>query len=107
MDLIIIRDLVGDRTVMVLGHRVGGRDKELAHGTPRAVAGTTDLCVFHFPTSKDMLGRKCGPEKRKQSHAAPMQPPPTPERPKKSVKEPAGEAKGYEEIRARIGKGKK
>ena len=41
-----------------------------------------------------MLGRKCGREKEKQSYAAPMQPPPTPERPKKLVKEPAGEAKG-------------
>ena len=54
-----------------------------------------------------MLGRKCGHEKRKQSYAAPMQPPPVPEQPKKLVKEPAGEAKGYEKIRARIGKGKK
>ena len=29
------------------------------------------------------------------------------EKPKKAVKEPVPEAKGYEEIRARIGKGKK
>ena len=54
-----------------------------------------------------MLGRKCGHDKKKASYAAPMQPPPVPEHPKKLVKEPAGEAKGYEEIRARIGKGKK
>ena len=51
-----------------------------------------------------MLGRKCGPDKK---HVAPMQPPSVPEQPKRPVKEPAGEAKGYEEIRARIGKGKK
>ena len=36
-----------------------------------------------------------------------MQAPSAPEQPKKAVREPAGEAKGYEEIRARIGKGKK
>ncbi len=54
-----------------------------------------------------MLGRKCGHDRKKQSYAAPMLPPPVPEQPKKLVKEPAGEAKGYEEIRARIGKGKK
>ena len=54
-----------------------------------------------------MLGRKCGHDKNKQSYAALMQAPSVPERPKKPVKEPAGEAKGYEEIRARIGKGKK
>ena len=60
-----------------------------------------------------MLGRKCGhssetrPDKRKASYAAPMQAPSAPEEPKKAVREPAGEAKGYEEIRARIGKGKK
>ena len=54
-----------------------------------------------------MLGRKCGHDKKKQSYAAPMQPPPVPDKPQKPVKEPAGEAKGYEEIRARIGKGKK
>ena len=53
-----------------------------------------------------MLGRKCGPDKKKQSYAAPMQPPHVPEPPKKPVREPAGEAKGYEEIGARIGKGK-
>ena len=40
-----------------------------------------------------MLGRKCGHDKRKQSYAAPMQPPPVPEQPKKLVQEPAGEAK--------------
>ena len=51
-----------------------------------------------------MLGRKCGPDKKK--YAAPMQTPPMPQQPKKPVKEPAGEAKSYEEIRARIGKGK-
>ena len=54
-----------------------------------------------------MLGRKCGHDKKKASYAAPMQGPPVPEQPKKPVREPAGEAKGYEEIRARIGKGKK
>ena len=53
-----------------------------------------------------MLGRKCGHDKKKASYAAPMQGPPVPEQPKKPVREPAGEAKGYEEIRARIGKGK-
>ena len=53
-----------------------------------------------------MLGRKCGRDKREHSYAV-GQPPPVPEKPQKPVKEPAGEAKGYEEIRARIGKGKK
>ena len=46
----------------------------------------------------EMLGRKCGHEKKKY---------PAAEKPKKAVKEPVPEAKGYEEIRARIGKGKK
>ena len=48
----------------------------------------------------ELLGRKCGEDKKKCS-AAPS------EKPKKAVKEPVPEAKGYEEIRARIGKGKK
>ena len=47
-----------------------------------------------------MLGRKCGHDKKKQSYAAP-------DKPKELVKEPVPAAKGYEEIRARIGKGKK
>ena len=47
-----------------------------------------------------MLGRKCGHD-RKKYPAAPT------EKPKKAVKEPVPEAKGYDEIRARIGKGKK
>jgi len=46
-----------------------------------------------------MIGRKCGPDKTKR-----MQPPPAPPKPKKAVKEPVPEAKGYEEIRARIKK---
>ena len=63
--------------------------------------------------SEDIPGRKCGHDKKKQSYAAPkptqggvLQPPPVPDKPQKPVKEPAGEAKGYEEIRARLGKGK-
>ena len=48
----------------------------------------------------EMLGRKCGPEKKKKKYSAA-------EKPKRAVKEPVPEAKGYEEIRARIGKGKK
>ena len=47
-----------------------------------------------------MLGRKCEHDRKKYS-AAPT------EKPKKVVKEPVPEAKGYDEIRARIGKGKK
>ena len=47
-----------------------------------------------------MLGRKCEHDRKKYS-AAPT------EKPKKAVKEPIPEAKGYDEIRARIGKGKK
>ena len=47
-----------------------------------------------------MLGRKCGHDRKKYS-VAPTQ------TAKKAVKEPVPEAKGYDEIRARIGKGKK
>ena len=47
-----------------------------------------------------MLGRKCGHDKKKQSYVAP-------DRPKELAKKPVPEAKGYEEIRARIGRGKK
>ena len=54
-----------------------------------------------------MLGRKCGHEKKKQSYAAPTQPSSIPEQTKKPVREPTGEAKGYEGIRARIRKGEK
>ena len=55
-----------------------------------------------------MLGRKCGHDKKKQSYAAPMQgPPAAPDKPKKLVKEPVPVAKDYDEIRARIRKGKK
>ena len=60
-----------------------------------------------FFTSKDMRGGKRGHDEKKQSYAAPMQPPSVPEQPKKLATEPTGEAKGYDEIRARIGKGKK
>ena len=47
-----------------------------------------------------MLGRKCGRDKKKESYAAP-------DKPKTVVKEPVPVAKDYDEIRARIGKGKK
>ena len=61
-----------------------------------------------IPTSKDMLGRKCGHDKKKQFYAAPMQgPPAAPDKRKKLVKEPVPVAKDYDELRARIGKGKK
>ena len=70
-------------------------------------APPTFASSISFPDGTEKLDRKCGHDKKKQSYAVLMQPPPTPEEPNKPVKEPAGEAKGYEEIRARIGKGKK
>ena len=33
MNLVVVWYFVGERAMMVLGHRVGGADKELAHGT--------------------------------------------------------------------------
>ena len=56
----------------------------------------------------DVVVINCGPDKKKRAYAAPMQPAASPpDRAKKLAKEPVGEARGYEEIRARIGKGKK
>ena len=87
--------------MMVLRHRVRGGNQEFADRTARAVLGSLALPTLGlpFPFLTEMLGRKCGPDKNKR-----MQPPSVPEKPKKAVKEPVPEAKGYEEIRARIKK---
>ena len=58
----------------------------------------TLLFCLPFPFLTEMLVRKCGPDKTTR-----MQPPSVPVKPR-AVKEPVPEAKGYEEIRARIKK---
>ena len=100
VNLVVVRYLVGKRAMVILRHRVRAADEELAHGTARAVLGSPFRVIHFLPANKQaMLGRKCGHAGKKYSA--------TPEKPKKLVKEPVPEAKGYEEIRARIGKGKK